>query len=204
MPHSTEPTPRPRPRTVGTAITPTTAKPASWRTSKPTSETRSLIPRSASRRTPSPTAAVMKTSFDRSFCFRTRTSAFPTKTAWPKVPCGPTSIPRRAACATPRRKPSASPPTPIPAFPLLNIGGGGLEPRSPAALTARAMSARTAVWPTTTRTTASAASGRLCIWHLRIWYPIQPTQTALISFCGTSRPQSRLPLPTAPHRRDRS
>lgn len=57
--------------------------------------------------------------------FRTRTSAFPTKTAWPKVPCGPTSIPRRAASATPRRKPSASPPTLIPACPLLNIGGGG-------------------------------------------------------------------------------
>ena len=203
MPHSTEPTPRPRPRTVGTAITPTTPKPASWRTSKPTSGTRSWIPRSASRRTPSPTAAATKTSFGRSFCCRTPKSACPTKTAWPKGPCGPTSVPRRGVNATPRRKPSASPPTLIPAFRRLPIGIGGFGPRTPASRTTRALSARTAVCTATSHTTATSASGRLCSWHLRIWYPIQPTQTALIRFFGTSRPRLRLPSPTAPRSRDR-
>lgn len=52
----------------------------------------------------------------------------------------------------------------------------------------------------TTRTMATMAFGRLCIWHLRIWYPIQQTPTGPISYSGTSRRLILLLFPTA-HRK---
>ena len=44
------------------------------------------------------------------------------------------------------------------------------------------------------------AFGRLCIWNLEIWYPIQQTPTGPISYSGTSRRLLLLLFPTAHHK----
>lgn len=58
----------------------------------------------------------------------------------------------------------------------------------------------TTVHATTARTMATVAFGRLCIWNLGIWYPIQQTPTGPISYSGTSRRLILLLFPTA-HRK---
>ena len=67
------------------------------------------------KRIPSPTAAVMKTSPERSFFCQIPKSACLTKTAWPKGPCGPTFPAPRAASATRPPKLSAIRNTQVPA-----------------------------------------------------------------------------------------